>query len=107
MKTKLKSGKEVVTETMLYALGRSGNTDGVGAGKLGIPIGKYGHIEKVDQLSYQTSIPNIYAAGDVIGASRWPAPSMEQGAAGDVPCVQSEVQNAPCTDTAGGDLHDS
>src|SRR4051812_16291189 len=79
VRTKLKSGKELVTDTMLYALGRSGNTDGLGLKELGIPIGKYGHVEKVDPITYQTSVPNIYAAGDVIGAPALASTSMEQG----------------------------
>jgi NAD(P) transhydrogenase len=79
VKTKLKSGKELLTETMLYALGRSGNTEGLGLKELGIPIGKYGHIEKVDPITYQTVVPNIYAAGDVIGPPALASTSMEQG----------------------------
>ena len=79
VKTKLKSGKEVLTDTMLYALGRSGATKGMGLEALGIPIGKYGHIEKVDPITYQTVIPNIYAAGDVIGPPALASTSMEQG----------------------------
>jgi NAD(P) transhydrogenase len=71
--------KEVVTESLLYALGRSGNTDGLGLKELGIPIGKYGHIEKFNPITYQTSVPNIYAAGDVIGAPALASTSMEQG----------------------------
>jgi NAD(P) transhydrogenase len=77
--TKLKSGKELVTDTMLYALGRSGNTEGLGLRELGLPIGKYGHVEKVDPITYQTVVPNVYAAGDVIGAPALASTSMEQG----------------------------
>jgi NAD(P) transhydrogenase len=71
--------KEVVTESLLYALGRSGNTEGLGLKELGIPIGKYGHIEKFNPITYQTSVSNIYAAGDVIGAPALASTSMEQG----------------------------
>lgn len=79
VRTKLKSGKELVTDTMLYALGRSGNTRGLGLEALGIPIGKYGHIEKVDPITYQTIVPNVYAAGDVVGPPALASTSMEQG----------------------------
>lgn len=79
VKTTLKSGKELLTDTMLYALGRSGNTEGLGLKELGIPIGKYGHIEKLNPVTYQTTVPNIYAAGDVIGAPALASTSMEQG----------------------------
>ena len=79
VKLKLKSGKEMEVDALLYALGRSGNTGGMGLKELGIPIGKYGHVERVDPMTYQTTIPNIYAAGDVIGAPALASTSMEQG----------------------------
>ena len=79
VKLKLKTGKEFTVDCLLYALGRSGNTAGLGLEALGVPIGKYGHIEKVDPFSYQTVVPNIYAAGDVIGAPALASTSMEQG----------------------------
>ena len=79
VRTKLRSGKELVTDTMLYALGRSGNTERLGLKELGIPTGKYGHVEDVNPLTYQTTVPNIYAAGDVIGPPALASTSMEQG----------------------------
>lgn len=79
VKLKLKSGKELDVDALLYALGRSGNTEGLGLKELGLPIAKYGHIEKVDPVTYQTTIPNIYAAGDVIGPPALASTSMEQG----------------------------
>lgn len=79
VRCKLKSGESIVAESLLYALGRSGATDGLGLDKLGIPTGKYGHIEKVDPITYQTTVPNIYAAGDVIGPPALASTSMEQG----------------------------
>lgn len=79
VKVKLKSGGDLHVDALLYALGRSGNTDGLGLKELGIPTGKYGHIEKVDPMTYQTIIPNIYAAGDVIGPPALASTSMEQG----------------------------
>ncbi len=79
VRIKTKSGKNELVESLLYALGRSGATDGLGLQELGLPIGKYGHIEKIDPSTYQTVIPNIYAAGDVIGAPALASTSMEQG----------------------------
>lgn len=78
VKTTLKSGKEVLAETLLFAAGRSGSTTGLGLEKLGIKTGKYGHIEGVKPPTYQTSVPNIYAAGDVIGPPALASTSMEQ-----------------------------
>lgn len=79
VRLKLKSGRELEVDTLLYALGRSGNTQGLGLSELGIPTGKYGHIERVDPVTYQTVVPNIYAAGDVIGPPALASTSMEQG----------------------------
>jgi NAD(P) transhydrogenase len=77
--TRLKSGRELSSESLLYAAGRSGATAGLGLDKLGIPVGKYGHIESVDPTTYQTRVPHIYAAGDVIGPPALASTSMEQG----------------------------
>lgn len=76
--TKLKSGKDLTTETMLWAIGRDGNTDGVGLDKVGIAVNKYKNIASVDRITYQTSVPNIYAAGDVAGMEALASTSMEQ-----------------------------
>ncbi|HEC11712.1 MAG TPA: Si-specific NAD(P)(+) transhydrogenase [Acidiferrobacteraceae bacterium] len=76
--TTLKSGTQVKTDTVLYALGRSGNTQGLGLEALGISIGKYGHIDAVDPIEFQTQVPSIYAAGDVIGPPALVSTSMEQ-----------------------------
>jgi NAD(P) transhydrogenase len=79
VRCKLKSGQSILAESLLYVLGRSGATDGLGLEKLGIPVGKYGHIDLVNPITYQTAVPNIYAAGDVIGPPSLASTSMEQG----------------------------
>ena len=79
MNERIQCGKELLVEALLYALGRSGATDGLGLKELGIPVGKYGHVEKVDPITYQTAVPNVYAAGDVIGPPALASTSMEQG----------------------------
>lgn len=76
--SKLKSGKELTTETMLWAIGRDGNTDHLGLDKVGITVNKYKNIEKVNRTTYQTVVPNIYAAGDVAGMEALASTSMEQ-----------------------------
>jgi NAD(P) transhydrogenase len=79
VKTRLKSGRELTSDTLLWAIGRDGNTDGLGLEKLGIAVNKYKNIDKVDRITYQTSVPNIYAAGDVAGMESLASTSMEQG----------------------------
>ena len=61
---------------MLYAAGRQGNIEGLGLEGLGVALGQHGLILVNDR--YQTSIPNIYAAGDVIGFPALASTSMEQ-----------------------------
>lgn len=62
-----KNGKEQTVEfdTLLLALGRTPNVKGLGLEALGIEISGNGTIETGDFL--QTSIPNIFCAGDVAG----------------------------------------
>ena len=62
---------------MLYALGRSANIHSLNIEKVGIKLSSSGHIP-VNAL-FQTIVPNIYAAGDVIGPPALASTSMEQG----------------------------
>jgi NAD(P) transhydrogenase len=73
-----KRGEELAAESMLYALGRDGATAGLGLESVGIGVNKYKNIEKVDRVTYQTTVPNIYAAGDVAGMEALASTSMEQ-----------------------------
>jgi mercuric reductase len=62
----VKEKDEIIEGTHLFvATGRKGNTKGFGLEGLGIEIHKNNFI-KTDQF-LQTSVPNIYAAGDVTG----------------------------------------
>jgi NAD(P) transhydrogenase len=56
---KLASGKEIVSETVLYATGRQGDTDGLRLEATGLETDKRGRI-KVDH-TYRTAVPHIYA----------------------------------------------
>ncbi len=62
----LASGKKLLCDAALIATGRLSNTDDLGLEKLDLAIGQNGLIE-VNRDTYQTTIPNIYAVGDVIG----------------------------------------
>ena len=72
----LQSGKTITMETALLASGRRGAVDGLALEKAGITVDQRGHIQVND--CYQTSIPHIYAAGDVIGFPALASTSMEQ-----------------------------
>lgn len=74
----LADGRNVRADVVLYAAGRAGAVDGLGLEKLGIAADSRGRIT-VDPKTFQTSVPNIYAAGDVIGFPSLASTSMEQG----------------------------
>lgn len=60
----LSNGTELITDTILVAVGRQRNTEGLGLAKLGVKM-DHGRIVVNEYL--QTSVPDLYAAGDVIG----------------------------------------
>lgn len=66
--TYLQSGKKIKSDIVLWANGRTGNTNLLDLDKVSIAVNERGQIETNEQ--YRTSTPNIYAAGDVVG---WPA----------------------------------
>ena len=74
--TVLSTGERVATEKFLFAAGRSGATATLNLEAIGVRLGKRGNVE-VDR-SYRTSVPTIFAAGDVIGFPALASTSMEQ-----------------------------
>ncbi len=64
----LNSGKRIHGDALLWSNGRTGNTHDLGLENIGLESDMRGQI-KVNS-DYQTAVPHIYAAGDVIG---WPA----------------------------------
>jgi len=75
--TTFHDGTRVASEQLLYAAGREGRTAELGLEALGIVPDKRGYIAV--NADYQTSVPNILAAGDAIGFPALAATSMEQG----------------------------
>lgn len=75
--TTLKSGKQTVSEKLLYTMGRVGNTDMLNLRAIGLSPDSRGSL-KVNE-NYQTAIPHIYAIGDVIGFPALASTSIEQG----------------------------
>jgi NAD(P) transhydrogenase len=72
----LRSGEVLEAERVLFATGRMGATEGLGLGRIGLVPGPRGHL-KVNE-HYQTAVPHIYAAGDVVGFPALASVSMEQ-----------------------------
>jgi NAD(P) transhydrogenase len=74
---KLSSGAELAVEAVLVASGRSSNTAELNLPAAGVAVGERGLVH-VDE-HYRTSVPHIYAAGDVIGFPALASTSLEQG----------------------------
>jgi NAD(P) transhydrogenase len=72
-----KSGKEVRSDILFWANGRSGNTEDMGLEAVGVEINQRGQIE-VDK-TFRTSVENIFAIGDVIGPPALASASYDQG----------------------------
>ncbi len=74
---RLGSGKSVHGDALLYAVGRQGNADPLNLAAAGLEADARGRL-KVNEF-FQTAVPHVYAAGDVIGFPALAATSMEQG----------------------------
>ena len=72
----LEGGEVLSCEIVLYAAGRQSNVQGLGLENLGVKLGNRGLI--LVNKKYRTTVPNIYAAGDVIGFPALASTSMEQ-----------------------------
>ncbi|MEE3664297.1 Si-specific NAD(P)(+) transhydrogenase [Brenneria sp. g21c3] len=73
----LKSGKKMKADCLLYANGRTGNTETLGLENIGLSTDSRGQI-KVNSL-YQTGLAHIYAVGDVIGYPSLASAAYDQG----------------------------
>jgi len=72
----LESGERLDVECVLFATGRMGATQGLGVERIGLTPGRRGHLTVNEH--YQTQVPHVYAAGDVIGFPALASTSMEQ-----------------------------
>ncbi len=61
----LQSGKKMKADCILFANGRTGNTDKLNLNAIGLKADSRGQLKVND--NYQTEIPSVYAVGDVIG----------------------------------------
>ena len=73
----LESGKRIVADMALFSVGRVGATEGLALEKAGLTADDRGRIAVDGQ--FRTSVPHIFAAGDVIGYPSLAATSSEQG----------------------------
>jgi NAD(P) transhydrogenase len=74
----LDNGRAISADMVLYAAGRMGATDSLNLPSCGLEADSRGRI-KVNPETFQTDVPGIYAAGDVVGFPSLASTSMEQG----------------------------
>ena len=74
---RLEDDSVISAETLLFAAGRGGNTEGLGLESVGLEPNRRGLL--VVNEEYQTQVPSIYAGGDIIGFPALASTSMEQG----------------------------
>ena len=72
-----KSGKKMKADCLLYANGRTGNTDLLNLKAVGLSPDSRGQLAINEH--YQTSVDNIYAVGDVIGYPSLASAAYDQG----------------------------
>ncbi|OBS98171.1 NAD(P)(+) transhydrogenase [Vibrio lentus] len=73
----LESGKKMRADCLLYANGRTGNTDKLNLGAVGLEADSRGQVSV--NSNYQTSISHVYAVGDVIGYPSLASAAYDQG----------------------------
>jgi NAD(P) transhydrogenase len=71
-------GREVRGDMVLFSAGREGAVQGLGLESCGLTPDHRGRLT-VDPTTFQTEVPHIYAAGDVIGFPSLASTAMEQG----------------------------
>ena len=74
----LANGRHVRAECLLFAAGRMGATNSLNLDAAGLETDHRNRLT-VDRKTYQTSVPHIYAAGDVIGHPSLASTSLQQG----------------------------
>lgn len=75
----LSDGTTMETGLVMAATGRRAMTDGLGIESVGVKVTATGHIEADSQ--FRTSVPSIYAIGDVIGTPQLTPVALAQGMA--------------------------
>ena len=98
VRVQLKSNKVIHSDVLLWAQGRTGNSDAMGLEALGVQRDARGSI--VVNAAYQTSQPHIYAVGDVVGNPSLASAAYDQGRFAAThaltgACEQRLVENIP------------
>lgn len=73
----LKSGKQIKTDALLWAAGRTGNSDALNVAAAGLTPDSRGNLRVNEHM--QTSVPHIYAVGDINGVPALASAAYMQG----------------------------
>jgi NAD(P) transhydrogenase len=73
----LKSGRKIKSDVLLWANGRTGNSDVLDLAKVGLTANARGQIQVNEQ--FQTAVPHVYAAGDIVGPPALASVAHDQG----------------------------
>ena len=93
---KLASGRAFASDMVLFAAGRVGATDKLGLEQFesaGLTVDHRGRLSVNNH--FQTAVPHIYAAGDVIGFPSLASTSLEQGRIAMLHALGEPVHNPP------------
>jgi NAD(P) transhydrogenase len=74
----LESGRKIKSDLLLWANGRTGNSSELALDTIGIQANSRGQIAVNGH--YQTSVPNVYAVGDIVGPPALASAAYVQGA---------------------------
>jgi NAD(P) transhydrogenase len=74
---KLKSGRKIKSDVLLWANGRTGNSDALALENAGLDANARGQIAVND--AFQTKVKHIYAAGDITGPPALASVAYDQG----------------------------
>jgi NAD(P) transhydrogenase len=74
---KLKSGRKIKSDVLLWANGRTGNSDALALEKAGLEANARGQVAVNE--NFQTRVKHIYAAGDIVGPPALASVAYDQG----------------------------
>ncbi len=95
-----KSNKVIRSEVLLWAQGRTGNSDNMGLEELGIERNSRGNI--IINENYQSSQPHIYAVGDVVGFPSLASAAYDQGRFAATHLIEGECEQTLVEDIPTG-----
>jgi len=89
----LENGRAIASDMVLFAAVRVGNTGKLGLENIGVETDHRGRLTVNDR--FQTSQPNVYACGDVIGFPSLASTALEQGRIAVLDALGEEVYRKP------------